>query len=532
MAQAFGEESSLSSSAEIEALRSIINSLGDGVIVADREGKFLFFNRVAQSILGIGSTQVSSEKWSEVYGCYRPDRITIFPSQELPLARALAGETVGETEIFIRNAERPAGVWIIAKASPLWDGAGALRGGVVVISDITKRKETEERIQTLTNAVEQTADSIVITDRNGLIQYVNPAFEQTTGFTRDDSLGRTPAILKSGVHDAAFYQELWSTILSGKVFRATIANRKKCGEIYFAEQTITPMRDSAGNITQFVTVVKDVTEQRKLQEHETQMRLARAVQQQFYTIAPPQIQGFDIAGAAFPAAETGGDYFDFVPLPKGCIGISIGDVCGHGISSALLMVELRTHLRAFSRKSLDVGEILTLVNSALVSDLEKGRYATLAFCRLHPPSRTIVYASAGHVPGYILDANGAVRHVLDSTDIPLGLFAERPFTSGEEIMLEPGEILALLTDGITEAEKPDRTQFGVGRALEFIRDHRQESAQQIVNGLYRTVRDFSDGLPQADDIAAIICKSLALHSPEKQGKSVTGTDLTGLEEAS
>jgi len=520
MASAFGNRSPLSLLAELPMLKSIIYNLADGVIVVDREGNFLFFNRVAQSILGIGAAKVAPEAWSEVYGCYLPDGVTPYPSHELPLARALRGETVGETEIFIRNSERPAGVWILGLANPLRNEAGELNGGAMVIRDITTKRDADAKILTLTNAVEQTADTIVITNRQGLVEYVNPAFEQTTGYTREEILGHTPAILKSGMHDHAFYVELWSAIISGKVFRATIANRKKNGEIYFAEQTITPMRDATGEITRFVSVTKDVTEQRKLQEQEYQMKLARAVQQQFYSVSPPQVDGFDIAGAAFPADATGGDYFDFVPLPNGRIGISIGDVCGHGVSSALLMAELRACLRAFARRRLKVGEIFTLVNSALVSDLEQDRYATLAFCCLYPSSRFFVYASAGHVPGFILDKNGTVKRVLPSTDIPLGFLPGRVYTGSEHIRLESGEILALLTDGITEAERPDQTPFGVQGALDFLREHCRDAAQQIVNGLYRVVRDFSDGMPQADDSTAVICK--ATYSPSRPRKRKRG----------
>ena len=151
----------------------------------------------------------------------------------------------------------------------------------------------------LTSAVEQTADSIIITDNNALIEYVNPAFEAITGFTSQEALGHTPMILKSGVHDDAFYRKLWATILSGKVYRNTITNRKKNGEIFFAEQTITPMRDSTGKITHYVTVIKDVTDLRKLQQQQFQISLARTVQQQFYRTPPPQVKGFDIAGAAY-----------------------------------------------------------------------------------------------------------------------------------------------------------------------------------------------------------------------------------------
>jgi PAS domain S-box-containing protein len=491
---------------ETEILRSAIYHLSEGVIVADKEGIFLICNQAAQSVLAIGVDENSPKSWPEINGCYMPDGVTHYDSEALPAAKAVAGETVPETEIYIRNAQCPSGVWIIAQASPLEDEKRNICGSIVVFRDVTKKKETASRIQILTNAVEQTADGIIITNRGGVVEYVNPAFEQTTGYTQEEIVGLTPRILKSGVHDDSFYEKLWATILSGHVFRDTIANRKKSGEIFYAEQTITPMLSSTGVITHFVTVIKDVTEQRKLQEQQFQMDLARAVQQQFYRMPIPQIEGFEFAGAAFPADATGGDYFDFLSLPGDRIGIAIGDVCGHGIGSALLMVELRAYLRAFARQSADVGNIFSLTNNALVSDLEQDRFATLIFCCLDPSTRSFVYASAGHTQGYILDANGAVKQTLDSTDIPLGFMPDHPFTCSSALILEPGDLLALLTDGILDAERPDQEAFGIERTLEFIRTHRHEQAQDIVNGLYGAVREFSDGLPQIDDITAVLCK--------------------------
>ncbi len=509
MAHAFSDRIPLAPMEEIETLRSTIYQLSEGVVVADREGKFLICNQAARKILAAASAEENPQAWSLFHNsCRLPDGITPFPPEELPSTRALAGETVGETEIFVSNTQCPAGLWVAAQASPLRNEAGEIRGSIVIFHDVTSKKDADTQIRTLTNAVEQTADGIIITDRSGIIEYVNPAFEKTTGYTRQELEGTTPRILKSGVHDDGFYEKLWATILSGEVFRDTIANRKKNGEIFFAEQTITPMWSPAGTIDHFVTVIKDVTELRKLQEQQFQMGLARAVQQQFYTVPTPQIEGFEMAGAAYPADATGGDYFDFIALPGNCIGIAIGDVSGHGIGSALLMVELRAYLRAFAQQSSDADKILTLTNEALVSDLEQDRYATLIFCHLNPGSRTLAYASAGHTPGFILNAGGEVKRVLDSTDIPLGFLAKHAFVCGEPGILEPGEILALLTDGITEAERPDQKSFGTESALEYIRDHRNESALDIVNGLYQAVRKFSDGLPQSDDITAVICKAL------------------------
>ena len=261
----------------------------------------------------------------------------------------------------------------------------------------------------LTSAVEQTADSIMITDRDGLIGYVNPAFEQTTGYPLEEVLGQTPRLLKSGKHGPDFYRGLWTTITSGQPFREVVTNRKRSGELFLAEQTITPIKDPEGKITHFVSVIKDVTEQRKAEEQRSQMALARTVQQRFYSVRPPQVTGFEIAGSAFPADATGGDYFDFISLPDGCLAIAVGDVSGHGISSALLMAELRASVRASALTVADPGEIFRRVNAALVSDLAKNEYATLIMCRLDPARRSIAYASAGHVSGYILKPEGRSR---------------------------------------------------------------------------------------------------------------------------
>jgi PAS domain S-box-containing protein len=131
---------------------------------------------------------------------------------------------------------------------------------------IKKSQEDEEKNRQLFRIVEQTADSVVVTDFAGVIKYVNPAFEQMTGFTRAEALGKTPRVLKSGVHNDQFYTKLWQTILDGEAFQSEIANRKKNGELYYEEKTITPLRDERGNITHFVATGKDISERVRAEE--------------------------------------------------------------------------------------------------------------------------------------------------------------------------------------------------------------------------------------------------------------------------
>jgi PAS domain S-box-containing protein len=118
----------------------------------------------------------------------------------------------------------------------------------------------------LSSALEQTADSVFITNRSGVIEYVNPAFVAMTGYTHDEAIGQTPRLFASGAHDRRFYEELWTTILSGRVFRAIVTNRAKGGRLFNEDQTITPIRDAAGTITHFVSTGRDITDRRRAEQ--------------------------------------------------------------------------------------------------------------------------------------------------------------------------------------------------------------------------------------------------------------------------
>jgi len=127
-------------------------------------------------------------------------------------------------------------------------------------------KDFHMTIQTLIKAIEQTGDNVMITDKASIIQYVNPAFQKTTGYSKAEVLGKTPKILQSGKHGKEYYDELWSTILSGKIFRSQTTNKNKKGKLYIADQTISPITDESGKLTHFVSVWKDITEKIKLEE--------------------------------------------------------------------------------------------------------------------------------------------------------------------------------------------------------------------------------------------------------------------------
>lgn len=291
-----------------------------------------------------------------------------------------------------------------------------------------------------------------------------------------------------------------------ETFRANTLNRKKSGELYHAEQTITPVKAPDGSIIHFVAVVKDMTDRFKRQAQDIEMQYASRIQQKLYPAEPPRVEGYDIAGAAIPAQATSGDYFDYIPLADHGLGLAIGDVCGHGLGPALIMAATRSYLRFLSSSTSNPGQVFAIINDALFADLESNHYVAMVLVRLETRSNRFSYANAGHVSGYLLDREGEVKAVLDSTGVPLGMFPEQEYGCREDLTLEPGELVVLFTDGISEAQDEEGRVFGIESALGTIRAHRHEPAGQIVQTLCKTVHDFVGAAAQQDDITVVVCK--------------------------
>ena len=147
----------------------------------------------------------------------------------------------------------------------------------VIVSDITGQKQTEAERKRLTTAIDQSFDTIVITDTDGLIQYINPAFEKATGYTREEVAGQTMRILKSGKQDEGFYQKLWNTISSGRTWTGQMINKRKNGTLFNEEATISPVRNMDGSIINYVAVKRDITEQLLLAVQLTQAQKMESV---------------------------------------------------------------------------------------------------------------------------------------------------------------------------------------------------------------------------------------------------------------
>ncbi|HUT08879.1 MAG TPA: SpoIIE family protein phosphatase [Thermoguttaceae bacterium] len=241
-----------------------------------------------------------------------------------------------------------------------------------------------------------------------------------------------------------------------------------------------------------------------LRDTSEEFRAAQEIQQRLFPVDAPLLDGFDIAGALYPAKATAGDYYDYIPMRGDCLAIVVGDVSGHGMGPALLMSETRACLRTLSQVYADVGEILSRTNTVLYGDTADNQFVTLAMVRLDPGSRSLIYASAGQ-RGYLLHA-GEKLTVLNSTAIPLGIQPDTIVGTEGPILLEGGEIITFFTDGVFEAESPGHVRFGAERALQVIAAERDRPARRIVDALREEIVGFTRNRPPRDDITVVIVK--------------------------
>ncbi len=245
--------------------------------------------------------------------------------------------------------------------------------------------------------------------------------------------------------------------------------------------------------------------EQQLQAQTEEFRTAREIQQKLFPSKAPDLPGFDLAGALYPARATAGDYFDYIPMLDGCWGIVLGDVSSHGMGPALVMAEVRASLRSLAQTLSDVGDILTRTNRTLTAETQEFHFVTLTLARLHPQNRQFCYASAGQ-RGYLIAPSGETT-ILDSTSPPLGIDPELAIPCTEDILLPSGTILALFTDGLTEAESPYSGRFSADQALQIIHQHRHLPAHQIIGHLYEAVSHFIAPQPQRDDITIVLLKA-------------------------
>ncbi len=467
--------------------------------IAGTDGYFKQVNPAFERVLGYDQQELLS----------RPLLDFVVPEDRQKTAAALQKLSQGVPSVDFENRYRTkAGAirWLSWTAMP--EGEDGLL--YATASDVTARKRAEERFRLL---VESSPDGMVIVDHEGKIVLVNSQTEKLFGYRREELIGQAVEILTPNRHRVAHerHRQRYSAQPEPRPMgsRSDLAARRKDGSEFLAEISLSPIDTEEGVL--IASTIRDVTERRRiersLRDNEAQLLAAQRIQEYLLPHSAPDLPGFDIAGASYPAEFAAGDHFDYLPMPGDTLGIVVSDVSGHGFSAALLMSLVHAYMHCLAETSEHVDEILARANATLIKEIEENRFVTLFFGRLDPQSRCFTYASAGHPTGYVLSAAGEVRHCLESTGPLLGVFAEAQFPSSGPIALRPGDVVLLMTDGVIEAVDPQNDEeFGVQRALDVVVANRQQTAAEMVTALYQAVRGYSQRDQQLDDITVVVLK--------------------------
>jgi PAS domain S-box-containing protein len=240
---------------ELERYKTIVETAGDPVYTLDEAREFTFVNDKVVEMTGYERDALLGEHVSKIL--YEDDIEKAQQHIEILLESDEQKGTI-EVDIITADGERRT-CEVHLSVLPF---ENEFQGTVGVVRDITNRKERERDLQMFREAVEQTGHAVVVTDTDGSIEYVNPAFEELTGYDRKDAIGNTPAMLKSGHHGQAFYEDLWNTILSGEVWEGEIVNEGKNDQRFVIHETISPIKNRDGEIQVFVGIQNDITAQR------------------------------------------------------------------------------------------------------------------------------------------------------------------------------------------------------------------------------------------------------------------------------
>ncbi|MBI2512569.1 MAG: PAS domain S-box protein [Opitutae bacterium] len=245
-----------------QKFRAIFDSANDAIFTADENYRITSCNSRGGQLVGLPSEAVAGQALMDFF----PERQSDGSESRLTARRIVAELGTSHGDPFEWTLRRADGTTVEAEITLSGVQQAGRRSLVVVARDITERKRSTRELQLLHAALQATPEGVILTDAQGRIEWANPAFTTITGYALADVQGGTPRVLRSGQHDEAFYRKMWSTIRSGEVWSGEVQNRRKDGTQYFEHMTIAPVRNNAGEITNFVAVKEDVTDKRRLEQ--------------------------------------------------------------------------------------------------------------------------------------------------------------------------------------------------------------------------------------------------------------------------
>lgn len=438
---------------------------------------------------------------------------------------------------------------------------------LVSIRDISERKLLESKREHVTLQLKQAMHGMTSiqfaqdqhaivskSDLQGNITYINDKFLHVSGYSSGELLGRNHRLLKSGLHEKSFYEDMWATITGGDVWHGNISNRRKGGEIYWVASTIVPIMGEDGIPQQYISVRTDITAQKQTeaslemahqglqalvekyrqaeieieQAHARELEIGSQIQRTLlFGSVPARFGPLELAVYAEASKGVNGDFYEFFSYRPEICDLSTGDVMGKGIPAALIGAAVKRQLSQvmaeelrYSSTTACIPEPVQLIN-ALHRHVTPQLYAlesfvTLCYLRFDVERRRVSLVSAGHMPVLQVGARG-IRW-LSGDNLPLGVLAEERYVQ-TEYEIETGDLLFVYSDGYTEAFSPEGEAFGAERLGQRVSE--LQAAKIPVTTLLQAVRqsihDFEQTSVPSDDrtCLAIRCNASAAESPSE-----------------
>lgn len=272
----------------------------------------------------------------------------------------------------------------------------------------------------------------------------------------------------------------------------------------FSSFEVSLVRAIAGQAAAAIVNAELQIESRQAEWMQRQIEVARDVQRRMIPGEPPDLPGIDLAGLYTPCFELGGDFYDFIELDDGHIGLVVADVVGKGVAASLMMASVRSSLRAYAYHYRDIRELIRQVNRSMCRDTLASEFVTLFYGELAPNSLRLRYCNAGHNPPIVMRSDGRFEELVDGGGI-VGAFDDATFTTGET-RLAPGDLMLLYTDGLVDSMNFREERFEVDRVRQCLRRFADQPARQILGNIRWEVRKFTGLTPRVDDLTMVAMK--------------------------
>jgi sigma-B regulation protein RsbU (phosphoserine phosphatase) len=332
----------------------------------------------------------------------------------------------------------------------------------------------------------------------------------------DQVLKQGTSVLTSDAQQDPRFQERRSIVLGGlrSVMAVPLAVEERIsGMIYvdnsfhtnrFTERDLQLLTLIAGVAAIRIENVRLLEVQQEQKRLANELALASEIQFRLHPETPPAITGYDVLGVSFPCYEVGGDYYDFIEKPDGRIVIALGDVSGKGTGAALLMSSIHAAVRAHTRTRLSASEIVSEINQYIYDNTPSNRYITLFYSELDPRSHQLTYINSGHNSPLLARASGEVTR-LDIGGFPVGI---TPFGDYREgwVEIEPGDVMVVYSDGVTESLNEEGEEFGEARLIEIVQKNRGRAAAGLRDRIDEALTKFVGRASAVDDLTIVILK--------------------------